>query len=67
MRFPARRRIRGRIGEDWKCSAGSACPTTHEMIIQRGEFGRKEAPCARMRETVKRVEKIFREKEHFHD
>ena len=64
MRFPARRRIRDRIGADWKCSAGSACPTT---IIQRGEFGRKEAPCAKMRETVKRVEKIFREKEHFHD
>lgn len=66
MRFPARRRIRGRIGEDWKCSVGSACPTTHEMIIQRGEFGRKEAPCAKMRETVKRVEKNF-QKEHFHD
>ena len=66
MRFPARRRIRGRIGEDWKCSVGSACPTTHEMIIQRGEFGRKEASCAKMRETVKRVEKNF-QKEHFHD
>ena len=66
MLFPARRRIRDRIGEDWKCSAGSACPTTHEMIIQRGECGRKEAPCAKMRETVKRVEKNF-QKEHFHD
>ena len=66
MRFPARRRIRGRIGEDWKCSAGFACPTTHEMIIQRGEFWCKEAPCAKMRETVKHVEKNF-QKEHFHD
>ena len=67
MSLPARRVIRDRIGGNWKCSAGSACPTTHEMIIQRGEFGRKETPCARMRETVKRVEKNFREKEHFHD
>lgn len=67
MRFPARRRIRGRIGEDWKCSASSACPTTHEMIIQRRKFGRKETLCARMRETVKQVEKFFQEKENFHD